>query len=55
MNTIYIKKMLKFSQKTSLEKVKKDKNKCPFLKIVMKSFAKKNTFFHLKLYAFNTK
>ena len=47
--------MLKFSQKTSLEKVKKDKNKCPFLKIPMKSFGKKNTFFHLKLYAFNAK
>ena len=47
--------MLKFSEKTSLGFSKKDKNKCPFLEIEMKSFGKKNTFFHLKLYAFNAK
>ena len=47
--------MLKFSQKTSLGFSKKDIYFCPFLLFPMKSFGKKNTFFHLKLYAFNAK
>ena len=47
--------MLKFRGKSSSEKKKKDKNKCPFLKIEMNFFPKKNTFFRSKHYALNGK
>jgi hypothetical protein len=47
--------MLKFRKKSSAEKKKMDKNKCPFLKIEMNFFPKILTFFRSKLYAVNGK
>ena len=47
--------MLKFREKSSSKKKKKDKNKCPFFKIEMNFFPKILTFFRSKLYAVNGK
>ena len=48
-------KNVKISGKKFIEKKKKDKNKCPFFKIEMNFFPKKNTFFRSKHYALNGK
>ena len=47
--------MLKFRQKSSAKKKKKDKNNCPFLKIEMNFFLEILTFFRLKHNAVNGK